>query len=110
MYFYSFVSTLSKKKMNRTDLQYLSQTTTPVEEKFNQKGRPPNKRYPFQKQHSQTTTYLMIKYSQPHVSIIYGPQIPRRDHDDTRKRYSRALLTLFVPWLTVADLCDVSQP
>ena len=32
-----------------------------------------------------------------------------RDRDDTRERYSRALLTLFVPWRTVTDLCDVNQ-
>ncbi|CAF4795943.1 unnamed protein product [Rotaria socialis] len=53
----------------------------------NQKGRPPNERYPFQKQHPQTAAYLMLKY----------------------KRYSRALLTLFVPWRPVADLCDCNQ-
>ncbi|CAF3743213.1 unnamed protein product [Rotaria sp. Silwood1] len=50
-----------------------------------------------------------MKYSEYHVPILYGPQIPRRDRDDTRKRYSRALLTLFVPWRTVTDLCDVNQ-
>ncbi|CAF4941219.1 unnamed protein product, partial [Rotaria sp. Silwood2] len=50
-----------------------------------------------------------MKYSQPHVPILYGPQIPRRDREDTRERYSRALLTLFVPWRTVADLCDMNQ-
>ncbi|CAF4982555.1 unnamed protein product [Rotaria sp. Silwood1] len=51
----------------------------------------------------------MMKYSQPHVPILYGPQIPRQDRDDTRERYSRALLTLFVPWRTVADLCDANE-
>jgi hypothetical protein len=51
----------------------------------------------------------MMEYSQPHVPILYGPQIPRRDRDDTRERYNRALLTLFVPWRAVADLCDVNQ-
>ena len=51
----------------------------------------------------------MIKYSEPHVPVLYGPQIPRRDREDTRERYSRALLTLFVPWHTVTDLCDINQ-
>jgi hypothetical protein len=50
-----------------------------------------------------------MKYSDSHVPILYGPQIPRCDRDDTRERYCRALLTLFVPWRTVADLCDVEQ-
>ncbi|CAF3323675.1 unnamed protein product [Rotaria socialis] len=31
------------------------------------------------------------------------------DRDETRERYSRALLTLFVPWRPVADLCDCNQ-
>ncbi|CAF5052052.1 unnamed protein product, partial [Rotaria sp. Silwood1] len=81
----------------------------PVEEAGNQKGRPANVRYPFQKQHPQATTHLLMKYSEYHVPILYGPQIPRRDRDDTRERYSRALLTLFVPWRTITDLCDINQ-
>jgi hypothetical protein len=50
-----------------------------------------------------------MKYSEYHVPILYGPQIPRRDREDTQERYSRALLTLFIPWRTVTDLCDVNQ-
>ena len=109
MCLYDFVSVLYKKKMNTTDLKYLSKTAVQVEENVNKKGRPPNERYSFQKQHPQAATYLMMKYSQPRVPILYGPQIPRRDRDDTRERYSRALLTLFVPWRTVADLCSATQ-
>ena len=109
MCLYDFVSILYKKKMNTTDLKYLSKTAAPVEENVNKRGRPPNERYSFQKQHPQAATYLMMKYSQPRVPILYGPQIPRRDRDDTRERYSRALLTLFVPWRTVADLCSATQ-
>ncbi|CAF4213337.1 unnamed protein product, partial [Rotaria magnacalcarata] len=106
---YDFVSTLYKKKMTATDLKYLSKTAVSIEENVNQKGLPPNERYPFQNQHPQATAYLMLKYSNPHVPILYGPQIPRRDRDETRERYSRALLTLFVPCRTVADLCDCNQ-
>ncbi|CAF4618591.1 unnamed protein product, partial [Rotaria sp. Silwood2] len=79
------------------------------EEKINQKGRPPNERFLFQKQHPQATTYLMMKYSESHVPVLYGPQIPRQDRDDTRERYCRAILTLFVSWRTVTDICDISQ-
>jgi hypothetical protein len=109
MCLYDFVSILYKKKMNTTDLKYLSKNAVSVEENVTQKGRPPNERYPFQKQHPQATTYLMMKYSQPRVPILYGPQIPRRDREDTQERYSRALLTLFVPWRTVADLCGANE-
>ncbi len=106
---YDFVSILYKKKMNATDVKYLSKTAVPLEEDMNRRGRPANERYPFQNQHPQATTYLLMKYSEYHVPVLYGPQIPRRDRDDTRERYSRALLTLFVPWRTVTDLCDVNQ-
>ncbi|CAF3174712.1 unnamed protein product [Rotaria sp. Silwood2] len=50
-----------------------------------------------------------MKYSESHVPILYGPQIPRRNREDTRERYSRALLTLFVPWRTAPDICDINQ-
>ena len=43
MCLYDFVSTLYKKKMNSTDLRYLSDTGAPIETAVNQKGRPPNK-------------------------------------------------------------------
>ncbi len=109
MCLYDFVSTLYKKKMNATDVKYLSKTTVSVEEEGSRKGRPANERYPLQQQHPQTSTHLLMKYSEYHVPILYGPQIPRQDRDDTRERYSRALLTLFVPWRTVIDLCGVNQ-
>lgn len=105
---YDFVSTLYKKKMNTTDAKYLSNIAESVED-VNQRGRPPNERYPFLEQHPQTTTHLLMKYSEHHVPILYGPQIPRRDRDDTRERYSRALLTLFVPWRVITDICDINE-
>ncbi|CAF1690146.1 unnamed protein product, partial [Adineta ricciae] len=60
-------------------------------------------------EHPQTTTHLLMKYSEVHVPVLDGPQIPRQDRDDTRERYNRALLTLFVPWRNVNDLCDIDQ-
>ena len=95
--------------MNATDLKYLSKAAELMEEETSQRGRPAHQRFPFQQQHPQATTHLLMKYSDSHVPILYGPQIPRCDRDDTRERYCRALLTLFVPWRTVADLCDVEQ-
>ena len=71
------------------------------EKEDNQRGRPVNQRYPFQKQHPQANTYVLMKYSESHVPILYGPQIPRQDRADTRERYCRALLTLFIPWGTL---------
>ncbi|CAF2181151.1 unnamed protein product, partial [Rotaria magnacalcarata] len=108
MCLYDFVSVFYKKKMNASDLKYLLNNGTTMNEKF-KKGRQPTKRYAFQKQHPQSATHIMMEYSEHRVPVLYGPQIPRRDHDDTRERYSRAILTLFVPWRTVADLSGIKQ-
>ena len=51
----------------------------------------------------------MMKHTEYRVPILYGPQIPRRDREDTQERYCRAILTLFMPWRTVSDLCDVNK-
>ena len=109
MCLYNFGSQLYKKRMNATDVKYLSKAAEPMEEETSHRGRPAHQRFPFQKQHPQATTHLLMKYSENHVPILYGPQIPRGDRDDTRERYCRALLTLFVPWRTIGDLCDGKQ-
>ncbi|CAF1489020.1 unnamed protein product [Adineta ricciae] len=96
--------------MNATDVKYLSTSiVSSHEETDNRRGRPPNKRYPLQSQHPQAKTHVLMNYSEPRVPILYGPQISRQDRVDTRERYYRALLKLFVPCRTVNDLCDVSQ-
>ncbi|CAF1616732.1 unnamed protein product, partial [Adineta ricciae] len=106
---YDFVSAFYKKKINASDLKYVADSSIGREEQDNRRGRPPNQRFPFQKQHPQATTYLMMKHIEHRVPILYGPQIPRRDREDTQERYCRAILTLFVPWRNVSDLCDVNQ-
>ncbi|CAF4239766.1 unnamed protein product [Rotaria sp. Silwood2] len=106
---YDFVSTFYKKKINEIDIKYLSKSSTTEKRQDNQKGRPSNERFFFQKDHPQATTHLLMKYSEAHVPVLYGSQIPRQDRDDTRERYNRALLTLFVPWRNVIDLCDINQ-
>ena len=50
-----------------------------------------------------------MNYSEAHIAVRYGPQITRQDRDDSRERYCRAVLTLFVPWRTVNDLCAINQ-
>ena len=106
---YDFVGTFYKKKINAADLKYLSSSTALVKENSSQRGRPPKPRYPFQQHHPQSSTHLLMKYSERHVPILHGPQIPRQDRDETRERYSRALLTLFAPWRLATDLCDANQ-
>ena len=95
--------------MTEADLRHLSINTASRETEGDRRGRPANERFPFQTQHPQGRAYVLVKYSEPHVPILYGPQIPRQDRDETRERYWRALLTLFVPWRAVTDLCDINQ-
>ena len=45
----------------------------------------------------------------PVVPVLLGPPVPRRDRDDTRERYCRAILTLFFPWRSIQDVCNVDQ-
>ncbi|CAF2108235.1 unnamed protein product [Rotaria magnacalcarata] len=45
----------------------------------------------------------------PIVPVLLGPPVPRRDREDTRERYCRSILTLFFPWRSIQDLCDVDQ-
>lgn len=109
MCLYDFISTLYKKKINSTDLKYLASNITSIQENQNMEGRPLSKRFSFQKQHPQATTHIMMKHRELRVPVLFGPQVPREDRDDTRERYCRAILTLFVPWRTVSDLCNTDQ-
>ena len=73
MCLYGFVSSLYKKKLNAADQKYLARIAVPSDETVHQKGRPPNKRYRFQKQHPQASTHLLVEYSQSRVPVLYGP-------------------------------------
>ena len=95
--------------MNAADRKYLTRVTAPSDETAPQKGRPPNKRYSFQKQHPQASIHLLVEHSQSRVPVLYGPQIPRRARDETQPQYSRALLTLSIPWRSVSDRCRNGQ-
>lgn len=106
---YDFISAMYKKKMNAADRNYLSQITETSDVVATRKGRPVSKRYTFQNEHPQATTHLIMEHSEPQVPVLFGPQIPRKDREDMRERYCRAVLTLFLPWRTVQDLCDSNQ-
>jgi hypothetical protein len=68
-----------------------------------------NERHTFESAHPQSSSHIIIKHTTPVVPVLLGPQIPRRDREETRERYCRVLLTLFVPWRTVHDLCGLNQ-
>ena len=109
MCLYDFISTLYKKKINSADLKYFSNNVALIQENRSMKGRPMNRRHKFERQHPQATTHIMMEHRELRVPVLFGPQVPREDREDTRERYCRAILTLFVPWRTVSDLCDTDQ-
>lgn len=43
------------------------------------------------------------------IPVLIGPQIPRKDREETMEKYCRAILTLFVPWSTCTDLCNARE-
>ncbi|CAF3981998.1 unnamed protein product, partial [Rotaria sp. Silwood1] len=59
--------------------------------------------------HPQASSHGIIKRLKPVIPVLIGPQIPRKDREETQERYSRAIATLFIPWRSVKDLCNVNQ-
>ncbi|CAF4664223.1 unnamed protein product, partial [Rotaria sp. Silwood2] len=68
-----------------------------------------NERHTIESVHSQSSSHIIIKHTTPVVPVLLGPQILGYEREETRERYFRALLTLFVPWRSVHDLCAVNQ-
>ncbi|CAF0815662.1 unnamed protein product [Adineta steineri] len=73
------------------------------------KGTKMNERHTFASAHPQSSSHIIIKHTTSVVPVLLGPQIPRREREETSERYSRAILTLFVPWRSVQDLCELHQ-
>ncbi|CAF3249369.1 unnamed protein product [Rotaria sp. Silwood2] len=68
-----------------------------------------NERHTFESVHPQSSSHIIIKHTTPFVLVLLGPQISRREREETCERYCRTLLTLFVPWRSVHDLYAVTQ-
>ena len=100
-----------KKPINANDRkQFQAQTTANRnEQEHPNRGRPPVDRECFQTGHPQASSHMNMKRTSPVVPVLIGPPIPRQDREETQERYCRAILTLFVPWRSVADLCDLDQ-
>ena len=52
---------------------------------------------------------MNIKRASAVVPVLLGPPIPRQDREETQERYYRSILTLFVPWRSVLDICNLNQ-
>jgi hypothetical protein len=108
---YDYVRFYRKKLIDANDkkqLQFLDATEL-IELTDSRRGRPPCERVLFEASHPQASSHLNIKRTKSVVPVLLGPAIPRRDRDDMKERYCRSILTLFVPWRTTVDLCDIDQ-
>ena len=106
---YDFVSQFHKKVIDKSDRRFLKNINGQEGQRLSTEGTKMNERHTFESAHPQSLSHLIIKRSTPVILVLLGPQIPRREREETRERYSRALLTLFVPWRTVHDLCTSNQ-
>ena len=106
---YEFVSSYHKRIIDQSDRRILKNTLADEGARLTTKGTKMNERHTFERAHPQSSSHILIKRSNPIVPVLLGPQIPRHDREETRERYYRALLTLFVPWRTVKDLCHANE-
>lgn len=106
---YDFVSLFHRKLFTNKDRNTIEHHAISNDDVRSRPGRPRQERYTFMTGHPQASSHGIIKRPKPVVPVLMGPQIPRRDREDTQERYSRAIATLFIPWRSVKDLCDVNQ-
>lgn len=106
---YDFVRLFHKKSIDKSDRYFLKTVMGPEGERINTEGKKMNERHTFACTHPQASSHIVIKHTKPVVPVLLGPQIPRRDRIETRERYCRALLTLFVPWRSVNDICTAKE-
>lgn len=111
MCLYDYIRFYRKKLMDAIDRKHLAYESAPetTEPKEPRRGRAVSERQTFQAGHPQASSHINIKRMKPVVPVLLGPPVPRRDRDDTRERYCRSILTLFCPWRSIQDICDVNQ-
>jgi hypothetical protein len=106
---YDFVSHFHKKLIDKSDRRLIKNANGSEGERLDTEGTKMNERYTFESAHPQSSSHIVMKHTNPVVPVLVGPQIPRKEREETGERYSRALLTLFVPWRSVHDLCALNQ-
>ena len=104
---YSFFSEYRKANMTLRDKNLLQSDNQPAT--TISRGRPLNDRWLFHTDRPQYSSHMLIRRSFAVVPVLVDPVIPRQDREDTAERYARAVLTLFHPWTTAVDICDVNQ-
>ncbi|CAF4921564.1 unnamed protein product, partial [Rotaria sp. Silwood1] len=84
--------------IDKSDRRLLKNTNGHEGERLCTEGTKMNERHTFASAHPQSSSHIIIKRSTSVVPVLLGPQIPRREREETYERYCRTLLTLFVPW------------
>lgn len=108
---YDYISLYRKKLMDAKDRDQMKthSKAKSAEGSDSRRGRPVSERANFRDGHPQSASHINIKRMKPVVPVLLGPSIPRRDRDDTKARYCRSILTLFVPWRSIQDVCGIDQ-
>ena len=106
---YDFVSYFHKTQIDKSDRRILKTINATEGQMLHTEGTKMNEIHTFASTHPQYSTHLIIKHTTPVVPVLLGPQIPRCDREETHERYCCAVLTLFVPWRSVHDLCTLSE-
>ncbi|CAF4072297.1 unnamed protein product [Rotaria magnacalcarata] len=106
---YDFASHFHKKVIDKSDHRLIKNANGSEGKRLDTKGTKMNERYTFESAHPQASSHIVIKHANPVVPVLVGPHIPRQEREETRERYSRALLTLFVPWRSAHDLCALNK-
>ena len=106
---YEFVSHFYRKSFNDKDREIVDRSSQDVAQNPLGLGRSLQERYTFTAKHPQAKSHGILKRTKPAVPVLVGPQISRQDREETRERYSRATATLFIPWKSVRNLCDMNQ-
>ncbi|CAF2187869.1 unnamed protein product [Rotaria magnacalcarata] len=104
---YEFYSNYRKAKLTSSDKILFKSDSTSTS--LTRRGRRPNDQWLFQQEHPQYSSHLLIRRSYRVVPVLLGPSIPRYEREDTKERYASAILTLFYPWRSVLDICDIHQ-
>ena len=106
---YDFVSHLHKETIDKSNRRLLNNASDHDGKQLDTDGTKMSERHTFSSAYSQSSSHIVIKRTIPVVSVLLGPQIPRRDREEIHERYCRAFLTLFVPWRLVSDICAPNE-
>jgi hypothetical protein len=94
---YEFISLFHKKVIDKSDRRLLKNVKASDGERLSIEGTKMNERHTFASLHPQSSSQILIKHTNPVVPALLCPKMSRREREDTRDRYCRALLILFVP-------------